>query len=165
MYKNLEQLITKAVTQNSFDYELKYVAEFYGDDVDKNNLAIQLNILATDYPQVRTPPSIFAIIDYFKSLSPAKKHLMDQVCTVLKLILIMPATNATSERSFSALRRLKTYLHSSMSQQRLNHHAASPSQRTYRCFGSRRSSQGVHSQLKAQATYFRSVLIIILQTE
>ena len=40
MYKNLEQLITKAVTQNSFDYELKYVAEFYGDDVDKNNLAI-----------------------------------------------------------------------------------------------------------------------------
>ena len=49
MYKNLEQLITKAVTQNSFDYELKYVAEFYGDDVDKNNLAIQLNILATDY--------------------------------------------------------------------------------------------------------------------
>ena len=121
VYKNLEQLITKAVTQNSFDYELKYVAEFYGDDVDKNNLAIQLNILATDYPQVRTPPSIFAIIDYFKSLSPAKKHLMDQVCTVLKLILIMPATNATSERSFSALRRLKTYLRSSMSQQRLNH--------------------------------------------
>ena len=46
---------------------------------------------------------------------------MDQVCTLLKLILIMPDTNATSERSFSALRRLKTYLRSSMSQQRLNH--------------------------------------------
>ena len=121
MCKNLVQLTAIAVTQNSFDYELKYVAEFCGDYVDKNNLAIQLNILATDYPQVRTPPSIFAIIDYFKSLSPAKKHLMDQVCTVLKLILIMPATNATSERSFSALRRLKTYLCSSMSQQRLNH--------------------------------------------
>ena len=44
-----------------------------------------------------------------------------QVCTVLKLILIMPATNATSERSFSALRRVKTYLRSSMYQQRLNH--------------------------------------------
>ena len=121
VYKNLEQLITKAVTQNSFDYELKYVAEFCGDDVDKNNLAIQLNILAIDYPQVCTPPSIFAIIDYFKSLSPAKKHLMDKVCTVLKLILIMPATNATSERSFRALCRLKTYLRSSMSQQSLNH--------------------------------------------
>ena len=37
------------------------------------------------------------------------------------LILIVPATNATSERSFSALRRVKTYLRSTMSQERLNH--------------------------------------------
>ena len=32
----------------------------------------------------------------------------------------MPATNATSERSFSALRRVKNYLRSTMTQQRLN---------------------------------------------
>lgn len=32
----------------------------------------------------------------------------------------MPATNATSERSFSALRRVKTYLRNTMSQQRMN---------------------------------------------
>ena len=32
----------------------------------------------------------------------------------------MPATNATSERSFSALRRIKSYLRTTMSQQRLN---------------------------------------------
>ena len=36
------------------------------------------------------------------------------------LVLIMPATNAASERSFSALRRLKTYLRSTMQQSRLN---------------------------------------------
>ena len=35
-------------------------------------------------------------------------------------ILIMPATNSTSERSFSALRRLKTYLRNTMSQEKLN---------------------------------------------
>ena len=45
---------------------------------------------------------------------------MDQVVTILKLILIMPAINATSERSFSALRRVKTYLRSTMGQDRLN---------------------------------------------
>ena len=39
----------------------------------------------------------------------------------MKLILVMPATNATSERSFSALKRVKTYLRSSMTQSRLNH--------------------------------------------
>ena len=33
----------------------------------------------------------------------------------------MSATNATSERSFSALRRIKSYLRSTMHQQRLNH--------------------------------------------
>lgn len=39
---------------------------------------------------------------------------------VVKLILVMPATNATSERSFSALHRLKTWLHSTTTQSRLN---------------------------------------------
>ena len=38
----------------------------------------------------------------------------------MKLLLIMPATNATSERSFSALRRVKNYLRNTMCQQRLN---------------------------------------------
>ena len=33
----------------------------------------------------------------------------------------MPATNVISERSFSALRRVKTYLRSTMKQTRLNH--------------------------------------------
>lgn len=32
----------------------------------------------------------------------------------------MPASNATSERSFSALRRVKTYLRTTMTQLRLN---------------------------------------------
>ena len=33
----------------------------------------------------------------------------------------MPATNAFSECSFSAMRRIKTYLHSTTGQERLNH--------------------------------------------
>ena len=33
----------------------------------------------------------------------------------------MPATNATSERSFSTLRRIKSYLRNIMTQARLNH--------------------------------------------
>ena len=42
-------------------------------------------------------------------------------CTVLvKLILVMPATNALSERSYSALRRIKNYLRSTMTQEWMN---------------------------------------------
>ena len=33
----------------------------------------------------------------------------------------MPSTNASSERSFSTMKRLKTYLQSTMGQSRLNH--------------------------------------------
>ena len=43
------------------------------------------------------------------------------MCRVVTLVLVVPATNTTSERSFSALRRVKTYLRSTIRQGRLNH--------------------------------------------
>ena len=46
--------------------------------------------------------------------------LYSEVVTLLKVIMVMPATNALSERSFSTLHRIKTYLQSMMSQERLN---------------------------------------------
>lgn len=46
-----------------------------------------------------------------------KRHLSE---VLLSLILVMPVTNAISERSFSSLRRIKNYLRSTMSQVRLN---------------------------------------------
>ena len=65
-------------------------------------------------------PTIFDIKSYFTSLSPAQRSLLSEVCTVYKLILIMPGTNTVSERSFSGLRRVKDYCRSTMSQCRLN---------------------------------------------
>ena len=46
---------------------------------------------------------------------------MSQVATLLKLVLVMPATNAVSERSFSAMRIVKDDLRSCMSEDRFNH--------------------------------------------
>ena len=46
---------------------------------------------------------------------------MSEICTLGKLMLVMPATNAVSERSFSALKRVKTYLRSTTGEGRLNH--------------------------------------------
>ena len=39
---------------------------------------------------------------------------------MIQLYLVCPATTANAERSFSQLRRLKTYLRSTMNQRRLN---------------------------------------------
>ena len=47
--------------------------------------------------------------------------MFTEVFTLLWLVLIIPVTTATAERTFSTLRRLKTFLHSNKSQPRLNH--------------------------------------------
>ena len=46
--------------------------------------------------------------------------LLSQVEKLLQLVFVMPSTNATSERSFSALRHLKSYLRTTTSQEQLN---------------------------------------------
>jgi len=46
---------------------------------------------------------------------------LPQVVTLLKLFLVVPATSASAERSFSLLRRIKTWLRSTTGQERLNH--------------------------------------------
>ena len=48
------------------------------------------------------------------------RHVLSQIEVLLRVLLVMPATNVSSERSFSALRRFKNYLRSTMKQERLN---------------------------------------------
>ena len=64
---------------------------------------------------------IFDAKRYFLLLSHAQAALLSQVSCLLQLILVMLATNATSERSFSCLHCLKNFLRTTMSQRRLNH--------------------------------------------
>ena len=52
----------------------------------------------------------------------SRRKLLGEISTLGKLLLVMPATNAVGERSFSALRRGKTYLSSTTGDSRLNHH-------------------------------------------
>ena len=65
--------------------------------------------------------TVLQVRDHFCKLSPAARTSMSEVATMLKLLIVMPATNAVSERSASTLRRVKTYLRSTCSQKRLNH--------------------------------------------
>jgi hAT family C-terminal dimerisation region len=46
--------------------------------------------------------------------------LFPQVEHLIRLMLLCPATSCSAERSFSALRRLKTWLRSTITQPRLN---------------------------------------------
>ena len=48
------------------------------------------------------------------------RNLISEVVKMIKLVIEMPATNAVSERSFSAIRRLYTYRRTNMGSSRLN---------------------------------------------
>ena len=49
------------------------------------------------------------------------RKLISEAGKMVELIMAMPATNATSERSFSKSKLLKTYLRNSLTQRRLNY--------------------------------------------
>ena len=80
----------------------------------------QLEILRNNI-DTATVISIADVMKHLQQMSPAQKTLLSEVILVMKLILVMPATNATSERSFSVMRCLKSYLRSTMAQDRINH--------------------------------------------
>ena len=85
-----------------------------------NYSLLESNLNNLHYYGSSTKSDICDVKKYFQSITGAQRSLLAQVCTVLQLILVMPATDATSERSFSALRRVKTFLRNTMSQQRMN---------------------------------------------
>ena len=61
------------------------------------------------------------MIPLFKKLDTIKRMLVAEVIKLVKLILIMPASNDVSDRSFSSLKRIKNYLRSVATNNRLNH--------------------------------------------
>ncbi len=60
------------------------------------------------------------LLKYLRRSSISQRELISQVCSLVSQILVMPATNAISERSFSSLKRVKSYLWSTMTESRLN---------------------------------------------
>ena len=65
--------------------------------------------------------SFVLFVSQYSTTVTGYSELLSEISIVLKLILVLPASDAESERVFSALKRIKTYLRNSMSQARLNH--------------------------------------------
>ena len=118
--QQLENLLLKAASGEEYKDELAFVIDHYGDDFMPSSLTAQLEILTSAFASSIEKPTLQTIKAHIQSLSPAQRVSISDVCTVLKLIMVMPATNAVSERSASVLRRVKTYLRATMSQLRLN---------------------------------------------
>ena len=104
-----------------YSNELMVITELYSSDLNKSDLETQLEIFSSIDIQ---PSGRFFnndnIHQHFKSLPDFQIRYLNQVVLVVKFILLMSSTNAISERSISAVWRLKTYLRTKMTQQRMN---------------------------------------------
>ena len=125
VYQSIQDLLLKAVAGEEHDEELAKVMALFGDaELQQYKLEAHLSLLpevlqAMGYDTSRYD---FAdLLDFFQSLGNARKLLLSEICTLGKLMLVMPATNAVSERFFSASKQVKTYLRSTTGEGRLNH--------------------------------------------
>ena len=118
MSKNLHEVLLKA---SYYSNELQTVMGFYGNDFEPTQFLGQLQLLSAHFRSLGKQEKVsFDIVEHLQSLSPAAQMLYSQVIVAVSLVLVMPATNAASERSFSSFCRAKSCLRSTMTQLRLN---------------------------------------------
>ena len=83
---------------------------FYHDDFNDDILRVQLRTLPAVIDQsegsVNTLHDIRILV---KQLKKPIRNLISEVVKIIKLVIVMPATNAVSERSLITIRQLYTY--------------------------------------------------------
>ena len=98
--------------------------DIYDKDIDMERLYLQLQMLPDaikiSTTKIREVTKVYTICNVLND-QPGIKSLLTEVHKLLRIYYTIPVTTASAERSFSALKRIKTYLRNSMTQQRLNH--------------------------------------------
>ena len=115
LYSKVETVLMKVSTGEQVPGDLlSEVYTHFGDDLHPVELTTELTMLKNTMQGVEFSFQILKqkICNY--------RELFPQTSRLLQLLLVMPATSATSERSFSSLRNIKTYLRTTMKQDRLN---------------------------------------------
>ena len=125
--REVELLLVDAANGEDIPEIPNAVVKYFQGNIDLVRLRIQLLILpdavrtafagstitVTKVTHVRTIADIL-------NQSEMVKGMLSEVNKLLQAYLTFPVTSATAERSFSSLRRIKTFLRSSMTHQRLN---------------------------------------------
>ena len=107
---------------NGLEYQnqLEVVLSDYSEEINQYRFSTQLQILKSKFVD-SNEKIVSAVINYMKNNIGVQADFYSEIIILLKLYLLLPATNAVSERSASAIRRIKNWLRSTMSQERLNH--------------------------------------------
>ena len=127
--KAVKQLLLNA-SQDSDDMAISIpdvIVNAYSRDIDIAKLKRQLLMLPDLIKSYQSSQSLAKLhVTSIRTLAnillavPWQKKMFSELDKLLKIYFTIPITTATSERSFSVLRRVKTYLCSTMSEARLN---------------------------------------------
>ena len=119
MYVNSEKVLLKGTLGEFVSQMSTTVRVLHRVDT----LRILVSILAESYHSFREGEgvgnTVHNVVDFLKKNKIWS--LIPEVMSLDKIILVMPATNASSEHAFSALRKLKSYLRTTMSDNCLYH--------------------------------------------
>ena len=108
----------KETTRAGMKKDLDEICLHFQDDLDNKRFLRQLDVLrdACKGKNLETIRDVCSYLNEFRSLH----EVFGEIAKLIKLFLVIPATSATAERSFSGMRRLKTYLRSTTTTERLN---------------------------------------------
>lgn len=115
-------LLNSANGQHTLEPELHQILEKHGVDIDrlKMQIAMLSDTIKTAFDgTVKTVTNVRTIADALNQ-SSVVRGMLSEVDKLVQAYFTFPVTSATAERSFSSLRRIKTFLRSSMTAQRLN---------------------------------------------
>lgn len=88
-------------------------------ELDYTLFKIQLRL----FKEATGASSLFAAKTAYREMGGVQRGLFPEVFKFLRILLVCPVSSSSCERSFSALRRLKTWLRVSLTQSRLNYNA------------------------------------------
>ena len=128
-YAKLEVLLLKSCESEDISDELGFVKTIYHQNIKVEFLVPLLDIFKVLMKDKKLE-CFLDILDAVKSLDHNTSAMISEVTTICKLLLVNPAISATGERSFSAARRIKTWLRTNMSQRRFTHLALLNSHKT-----------------------------------
>ena len=116
----IETLLLDSIVKSEPSAEcIAKVTSFYGNDLDPTKFEVELTIF---YHQIKNEvlpkKDIQGICEIFSINNYAS--LYPEIYNLLKLYLVVPVASAGAERSFSTLRRVKTWMRSTMTEDRLS---------------------------------------------
>ncbi len=134
VYMKMENLLLDTINDKGKQSDYKYEQEvpssiaYFSNDLDARRLGNQPLIVAGCAPdengiEHQVIGKVNSIDDFVAELSKMRPsmRLYTEVNKLIRLLLTIPASSTTAERSFFSLRRLKTYARSTMTAARLNH--------------------------------------------